>query len=47
MIARHWYNIFVWYNSYGGHVHLRITPLGWVTLAVIVAAILISVAMQR
>ncbi len=47
MIVRHWYNIVVWYGSYGGHFHLRITPLGWITLAVIVAAILISIAMQR
>jgi len=47
MIARHWYNLFVGYSYHGGHAHLRITPLGWITLAVIVAALLISVAMHR
>ncbi len=47
MIRWHWYNIFFQYGGYRGHVQLHITPLGWITLAVIAGAILISVAMQR
>ena len=47
MIARHWYNIFFYHQVHLGHFSYRVTPLGWITLAVIVAAILISVTMQR
>ena len=42
-----WYSLFFYKESYNGHFHFYLEPLGWITLAVIVAAILISLAIRR
>jgi hypothetical protein len=48
MVAWHWYNeLYVVYNTYGGHSHVEIRPLGWLVLAILVGVIGYAVMRNR